>query len=118
MKNSYILLDNIQLFAYHGVLEQETKLGNHFSISVKLKVNLSKAAETDCVDDTISYADVYNIIKEEMLIASKLLEHVAKRIVVRLKKEFPTLEEVELKLSKLNPPMGAQLDAASVILID
>lgn len=118
MKSSYIVLENIQIFAHHGVMEQEAKVGNHFSVSVKLKVDLTKASETDNVDDTISYADIYNIIKEEMQQPSKLLEHVAGRIVSHLKMEFPSIEEIEIKLSKLNPPMGAQLDAASVILID
>lgn len=118
MKCSYILLENIQLFAHHGVLEQETKVGNYFVVNVKLKVDLSKAAETDDVEDTISYADVYNIVKREMEQPSKLLEHAAKRIIKGLKNEFSEIDEVEVKLSKLNPPMGAQLDAASVILID
>lgn len=118
MKCSYILLENIQLFAHHGVLEQETKVGNHFVVNVKLKVDLSKAAESDNVADTISYADVYDIVKTEMEEPSKLLEHAAKRIVSNLKKTFSEIEEVEIKLSKLNPPMGAQLDAASVIIIE
>ena len=118
MKCSYILLENIQLFAHHGVLEQETKVGNHFVVNVKLKVDLSRAAESDDVDDTISYADVYNIVKAEMQQPSKLLEHAAKRIASSLKSSFTQIEEVEIKLSKLNPPMGAQLDAASVILIE
>lgn len=118
MKNSFILLENIRLFAHHGVLAQETKVGNYFTVTVKLKIDVSKAAETDSVNDTISYADVYDIIREEMEIPSKLLEHAAKRMIDRLKREFSEIEEVELKLSKLNPPMGADLDAASVMIID
>lgn len=79
---------------------------------------MSKSCSSDALIDTISYADVCNLVKQEMKIASKLLEHAAKRIIDRLKEEYPQVEGVELKLSKRNPPMGAQVDSASVMLID
>jgi len=115
---SYILLENIEIYAYHGVFEQETRVGNHFTVNVKMKVDISRAAATDELDNTLHYGMVYEVIKKEMDIPSKLLEHVAGRILRSLKSEFPQIEEIELKLSKKNPPVGGQVESASVVLID
>ncbi|MDE5701319.1 MAG: dihydroneopterin aldolase [Bacteroides sp.] len=112
--NSYIFLDNVRFFAYHGVGEQEREVGNEFIISLRLKVDITLAAETDNVAHTVSYADVYENVKAEMEIPSALLEHVCGRIVKHLFRTFPAIEGIELKLSKRNPPMGADVDAAGV----
>lgn len=112
--NSYIFLDNVRFFAYHGVGEQEREVGNEFIISLRLKVDITLAAETDNVAHTVSYADVYENVKAEMEIPSALLEHVCGRIVKRLFRTFSAIEGIELKLSKRNPPMGADVDAAGV----
>lgn len=113
---SYIFLDRIRFFAYHGVGEQETLAGNEFTVSLRLKVDIGQAIQTDDVADTVSYADVYEAVKAEMMIPSKLLEHVGGRIVKRLFDDFPQIESIELKLSKRNPPMGADIEAAGVDL--
>lgn len=115
---SYILLENIQIYAHHGVFNQETLVGNNFVVNLKIKINLLKAVSSDNLNDTVSYALVYEVVKREMTINSKLLEHVAGRIVSSLKKEFQEIEQIELKLSKLNPPVGGQVESASVVLID
>lgn len=114
MTHSYIFLDNLRFFAHHGVGEQETLAGNEFTVSLKLKVDIRRAMQTDEVTDTVNYADVYEAVRAEMMIPSKLLEHVCGRIVKRLFDTFPTVESIDLKLSKRNPPMGADLDAAGV----
>ena len=106
---SYIFLDRICFFAHHGVGEQETLAGNEFTVSLRLQVNIAHAMQTDDVADTVSYADVYEAVKAEMKIPSKLLEHVGGRIVKRLFGDFPQIENIELKLSKRNPPMGADI---------
>ncbi len=111
---SYITLNNLRFHAHHGVGAQETLMGNAFGIDLRLKVDISPAMQTDEVDDTVSYADVFEAVKEEMAIPSKLLEHVAGRIIKRLFREFPTIEEIELKLTKRNPPMGADIESAGV----
>ena len=113
---SYIFLDRMHFFAYHGVGEQETIVGNDFIIDLRLKTDITLAAETDDVTNTVSYADVYEAVKEEMAIPSKLLEHVCGRIVERLFRDFPTVESIDLKLSKRNPPMGADIESAGIEL--
>lgn len=115
---TYILLENVRLYAYHGVGEQERIVGNHYVINLKIKINVMDAVRSDSLEDTISYADVFKIVKKEMAIPSKLLEHVAGRIISALRKTYPAIENIELKLSKNNPPMGADMDYASVLIID
>lgn len=113
---SYIFLDNVKFYARHGVAEQETAVGNTFIVTLKLKVDFSRASRTDDLQYTVSYADVYEAVKKEMHIPSKLLEHVSERIVKRLFHEFPLIMEIDIKLTKQTPPMGAQLDGAGVRL--
>ena len=97
---SYIFLDTLRFFAHHGVGEQETVVGNEFTVSLRLQVDIRRAAETDDVADTVSYADVHTAVKAEMDIPSKLLEHVCGRIINRLFHDFPQIEEITLKLAK------------------
>ena len=104
INNSTIFLKDIRCYAYHGVAPQENLIGNEYVIDLKLKVDISKAAQTDEVADTVNYAEVHNVIKTEMAIPSKLLEHAGGRIVQKLFETFPDIEEVELRLSKRNPP--------------
>lgn len=114
--NSKIELKELKFYAYHGVLPQETLVGNNYIINVTLTAPLDKAIVSDELDDTINYATVYSIIKQEMAIPSKLLEHVAGRIFHSLKLHFPQLTGIMLSLSKLNPPLGGDIYSASVIL--
>lgn len=116
INNSYILLKKIRYYAYHGIAPQENLIGNEYVIDLKLKVDISKAARTDEVADTINYAEVHQVIKNEMAIPSKLLEHVSGRIIQRLFAQFPCIEEIELRLSKRNPPMGADIESAGIEL--
>lgn len=116
INNSYIFLKDIHCYAYHGVARQENLIGNDYIIQLKLKVNIEQAAETDEVTNTVNYAEVCEVVKSEMNIPSKLLEHVSKRIVSRLFSEFSTIEEIQINLSKRNPPMGADIDAAGIEL--
>lgn len=112
----YICLDKMSFYAHHGVAPQETLVGNIFTIDLKLKTDFSQAAETDELEYTVSYADIYKTVKEEMQVPSKLLEHVCGRIIRRLFRDFPTVEAIEIKLSKRNPPMGADIEKAGVMM--
>ena len=114
---TYISLENLRFYAYHGVMPQEQVVGNEYIVNVRLKVDVSKAMVSDDVADTVNYAEVYERIKEEMAIPSQLIEHVANHIIQRLFKDFPTIEQIALKLSKRNPPMGADIDATTIEVI-
>ncbi len=114
IQSSYIFLNNIVFFAYHGVAPQEQIVGNEFYVTIRLKVNIQIAALTDEVSNTVSYANVFESIKSEMDIPSKLLENIAARIIKRLFKDYNQIETIELKLGKRNPPMGAEVDMAGI----
>lgn len=116
LKNSYIILQNVRLYGRHGVMEQEQKTGAMFTISLRVAYSVEKAMKSDEVTDTLSYADVYEILREEFLIPSRLLEHVAYRIAQRLAEEHVEVGEVQVKIIKDNPPMGADCDGAGIEL--
>ena len=103
----YIRLEGMKFYAYHGVLPQENLVGANYYIDLRLKTDFSRAAETDELEDTISYADIHAAVQVEMNISSKLLEYVCQRIARRLFQDFPTIETIDISLFKENPPMGA-----------
>ena len=114
MLDSHIFLRNARFHAYHGVLSQERIVGNDYLVSIDIDYDFEHAMVTDSLDDTISYADVYELVKAEMQVSSRLLEHVAGRIAKRLIALYPLIREVKLELTKINPPMGADCDGAGV----
>ena len=111
-----VFVKNIRLHAFHGVMPQERITGNDYLVSVSADCPLAAAAESDSVDDTLNYAHIYNIVKEEMTLQSNLVEHVAGRIGRRVLAEFPLADNVRVEVVKLNPPMGAACDGAGVEL--
>jgi len=116
--DSFILLENIEIYARHGVFAQENTVGNVFIINLKIGKNLSKASVSDNIDDTLNYASVFEIVKQEMSVPSCLIEHVAGRIIRKLREFSSDITTIEIKISKRNPPVGGQVEYASVILID
>ncbi|MCD8031947.1 MAG: dihydroneopterin aldolase [Bacteroides sp.] len=114
IQKSHILLEDLRFYAYHGVSPQEQQIGNEYSVYLELGMDLSKAAESDTLADTVSYAEVAETVKKEMDIPSLLLEHVCGRIVKHLFQHFPLLQEIRIKLYKRNPPMGTDIQRAGV----
>lgn len=111
-----IFIDNMRFHARHGVLPQEQLTGGDFLVSVNAAYPLEKAAASDDVADTLNYAEVYAVVKREMLKPSKLIEHVAGRIGESLMAEMPGIEELTVRVVKENPPMGADCSGAGVQL--
>ena len=115
--SSKIYLKNVRFHAYHGVLPQETLVGNDYVVNLEVKYDFSKAMETDELAGTINYAELYELVKQEMEIPGKLLEHVAGRIGKRLFAEYPAIQEIQLAITKVNPPFGADCDGAGVEVV-
>lgn len=111
---SNIFIRDLRLYAFHGVLEQERRVGGEFSIDVRVHYNIWKAMESDILTDTISYAELCELIRREMAIPSALLEHVAGRIAKAILVTWPEVTAINLCLTKLNPPMGADCKGAGV----
>lgn len=111
-----IKVNNIRVFAYHGCLDEEAKIGSEYRVDVTVKVNLKKSAKTDELADTIDYVHLNYIVKEEMAIRSKLLEEVAQRILDRFFRELRTLKKATVSVAKINPPIGGNVEEVVVIL--
>jgi dihydroneopterin aldolase len=114
LTESYILLQDARFHAFHGVMPQEQKVGADFVVNLRVGYPVGKAMETDEVADTLNYAEVYALVAQEMKQPSNLLEHVAGRIVQAISKRFPLVTSIDLTLTKLNPPMGADAVGAGV----
>lgn len=117
LMSSKIYLRNVRFRAFHGVLPQEGIVGNDYLVNLVLDYDFSSAMKTDDLQGTLNYAEVYQKVREEMAVSSKLLEHVAGRIVHRLFSDFPEIQKLQLSITKVNPPMGADSDGAGVEVV-
>ncbi|MDR1527248.1 MAG: dihydroneopterin aldolase [Dysgonamonadaceae bacterium] len=113
-----IELKNMTFHAFHGVSAQERKVGTTYTVDLKFGFDFRQAIETDHLNDTVNYASVYAIVKEEMAIPSHLIEHVAGRIVRHIRSAFPQIETIEIRLAKQNPPFGGDIREAAVVIVD
>jgi dihydroneopterin aldolase len=111
---SSIQLHDLRFYAYHGVLEQERRVGGEYLVSLSVEADLSRAVVSDSVADTINYAALYEVVAQEMAQPSQLLEHVAGRIGQHVLEDFPQAESLTIRITKCNPPMGADCQGASV----
>ena len=111
-----IKLKNIKVFAYHGCLDEEGKIGSDYRVDLKVKGDLTNSAKSDELADTIDYVQLNQIVKEEMAIRSKLLESVAERINNRVLKEIIMVQKVTVSVSKINPPIGGNVAEVSVTI--
>lgn len=116
VESSYITLREIRFYAFHGVMPQERKVGADFTVTLRVKADLGRPVFSDNVDDTLNYAALYEVLKREMAQPSRLLEHIAGRIGQAVFDSFPQVETVDVMLTKLNPPMGADSEGAAVEL--
>jgi dihydroneopterin aldolase len=111
-----IQVNNIKLYAYHGCLDEEAKIGSEYSVDVEVKADLKKSSKTDNLVDTVDYVHLNLIVKEEMAIRSKLLEEVAQRILDRTFKEIPMVKKAKVSVAKINPPIGGNVEEVVIIL--
>jgi dihydroneopterin aldolase len=111
-----IKLNNIRVHAWHGCLKEESIIGSDYRVDLEISADLSKPSISDSLSDTVDYVHLNNIVKEEMATKSKLLEHVAKRILNRVFSEISMVSHAEISVSKINPPIGGDVESVSVIL--
>jgi 7,8-dihydroneopterin aldolase/epimerase/oxygenase len=113
---SKILVNGIRVYAYHGCLPEEAKIGGEYVVDVVIDMDFSKAAANDELADTVDYCVVYDVVKAEMAIRSKLIEHVAQRILIALRKSYPAVNLFSVKVAKINPPMNGAVDNVAVVI--
>ena len=109
-----IKIRNIRVYAYHGCLIEEGKIGSDYRVDLTVKADLSKSSQTDNLSDTVDYVHLNKIVKEEMSVRSKLLEEVAKRILNRILLEIPIVIKAAVAVSKLNPPIGGNVAMVTI----
>ena len=109
-----IKIKNIRVYAYHGCLDEEGKIGSEYRVDLSVKADLLKSAKSDKLSDTVDYVHLNRIVKEEMAIRSKLLETVADKIIKRILKEIPLVKKVTASVSKINPPIGGNVAMVTI----
>ncbi len=109
-----IKLHNIRVFAYHGCLIEESKIGSNYSVNLSIKADLSKSALSDRLVDTIDYVSLNRIVVEEMAIRADLLETVAQRIIDRVLDKLKKVTQITVEVSKLNPPIGGDVEEVTI----
>ena len=109
-----IKLKNIRTYSYHGCLIEEGKIGSDYTVNLEVKTDLRKSSISDDLKDTVDYVLLNRIVVEEMAIRSDLLEHVAHRIITRIFEEIPEISRIIVAVSKLNPPIGGDVEAVTI----
>ncbi|MDD2584303.1 MAG: dihydroneopterin aldolase [Bacteroidales bacterium] len=109
-------LVNMEFYSYHGCFKEEQIIGNKFLITYSAQVNVEAAEKSDDLADALNYQELYNTIKEAMMVPSKLLENVAYRIHNSCSLRFPSIISAKVEISKLNPPIGGRVEASRVVI--
>lgn len=105
-----IALHGMEFFAYHGCSENEQKTGNKFIVDVAFFTSTDQAEVSDDLSKTVNYQSVYKVVKAEMEIRSHLIEHVTRRIMDALIKNFPKIDGTRVTVAKLNPPLSGKVE--------
>lgn len=113
-----INIEGIKLYAYHGCLEEEARIGGNYIVDAYMVTDFTEAVKTDDLSKTIDYCAIYEISKAEMAVRSKLIEEVCQRIFNRVKKEFPSVQKLNVRVTKLVPPMNGDVEKVSVEISD
>ncbi len=113
---SEILIEQMEFHSYHGFYPEENRIGCRYTVDLKLRLPLETPGASDLLNDTVNYEEVYKLVRHEMDIPSKLIEHVAQRIITSLQNRYPQLQSIDLNLYKYNPPLGGQVGRVGIHL--
>jgi 7,8-dihydroneopterin aldolase/epimerase/oxygenase len=109
-----IKIEGMEFWAFHGVLPEEQKTGNKFIVDIELETDFSAAAVSDDLDGTVDYSNVYELVKKEMEVPSKLIEHTAKRIYDTVKSNHIKIRKLAVIVKKFRPPVNGIIHHVSV----
>ena len=112
--NNTVIISNLRFYAFHGVLSQEKSVGHNFIVSLRIDCDFSQAVLHDKVAGTVDYGLVVEIVKKEMAVRSKLMEHLAGRILYALFNKFPQVTNVSITIMKENPPVNADSEGCGI----
>ena len=111
-----VILKDIRVYAFHGCMEEEELIGSDYIVNLEVETDMHQPAYSDLLEDAVDYVQLNAIVKEEMLIRSRLLEHIAQRIIDKIFKQFPMVKNVEVKVAKQNPPIGGDVREVCVCI--
>lgn len=111
-----IALEGLEFFAYHGFYDEEQKIGNKYSVDIVVTADFSEAARRDKLSATVNYEELYRITTSVMQRPARLLEHIAHSIIEEIRGTYPTVGEVEVSVSKFNPPVGGVCHRARITM--
>lgn len=114
--NSKIIIEDLRIYAYHGVLPEEKIIGTWYLVNLEITTDLWNAVESDALSSTLNYAEINDIIHREMAIPSKLMEHVGGRILNTVYQNYPGITFLKIKITKTNPPMKGEMKGVSIEL--
>lgn len=110
-----IFVNKMDFYGYHGVFPEETRLGQRFTVDLTVMLDLKKAGETDDLEHSVNYAELYRICKEVVEGQPfKLVEAVAEKIAAELLDAFSMIEEVTVKVIKPDPPIPGHYQSVAV----
>ena len=113
-----VKVENLKIYAYHGCMKEEKVIGSDYIVNITAVCFVNKEVFQDVIKGTVDYVDLARIAKEEMSIRAKLLEVVVKRIIDRSFKEIMVLNKISVTVSKINPPINADVEAVSVTMAE
>ena len=99
-----IELKGLEFYSFHGLYDEEKKIGGEFVVDVLAKLN-SSHQEVSSIEETVNYAEVFAIIKKEMNEPKELLETLTQSIAESIHKNFPAIKEIEVRVEKKVPPI-------------
>lgn len=108
-----IRLEQCNLWGRIGVSEQERTVGNEFTVDICIKIDSTKFIQED-LSTTISYVGIYETVKETFAKSWKLLESVARHIAETIRNNYPTIEKINVKITKLAVPISGISGMSSV----
>ncbi|WP_109677753.1 dihydroneopterin aldolase [Dyadobacter jejuensis] len=111
-----ITLEGLEFFAYHGYYPEEQRIGNKYSLDITIHTNFILAAEHDKLSETVNYETLYSIAVEVMKEPAHLLEHIALKVIQKIRGSYPSVDKVTVKVSKFNPPVGGVCNRAAITM--
>lgn len=110
-----MILRKMQYYGYHGVFEEERKLGQQFYVDLALELNLLEAGLTDDLNLTINYAEIHELVKGVVEGTSfKLIEALAERIASELLGTYTMIDAITVGVTKPHPPFDIHFDGVTV----
>ncbi|MCX8079655.1 MAG: dihydroneopterin aldolase [Bacteroidia bacterium] len=111
-----IKIQNMEFYAFHGCMTEEGKIGGKYRVNVEIEARVPEALKSDELTDTVDYVKIYEAVNEEMGKRSRLIEHVASRIMSKLKKISNKIRHIKVEITKVKPPIEGNVSCVSFVL--